>query len=349
MKTEINIALASYGMSGRVFHAPLIDQNERLILYSVLERTPKDSKKRYKEVVLYNDYTKMLQDEAIDAVVINTPDALHFEMSKQAIEYGKHVIVEKPFTVDVRQAEQLKELSEEKNVKIFVFHNRRWDADFLTLKKLVANGKLGEIAMAELNYFRFRPHIKAEHWREKGDMGYEIMYNLGSHLIDQALALFGWPDQILADIEAQRQGGSADDYMMLILKYGKKRVILRAGYVMLGKVIKMQVFGTRGSWIKYGEDIQESQLADGMAPTDIHYGIENNELNGCFYEVTEKGSIGETLTSEQGWYPAFYEGVADELLTNLPSNVPHADDGVKVMRIIEKAIESYTSQTWISC
>ena len=349
MNSKINVGLASFGMSGRVFHAPLIDHEESLNLYGILERSPKGSKEVYPDIRVFTSFDDMMNDHSIDLIIVNTPDVYHYDMAMAALRAGKHVVVEKPFTVTTAEAESLHREAERLQRKVFVFHNRRWDSDFLTLKKLTEEKKLGELSLLDLTYFRYRPQIKEGHWREKAPTGAEILYNLGSHLIDQCLFLLGWPDQVFADLDAQRKGSEADDYMMVVLKYNKLRVVLRAGYIMAGAAPKMMVFGSGGSWIKYGEDPQEKQLTMGIKPSESNFGIEDKLRWGRLCQH-EDGKLTEIqLPSQKGEYTAFYEGVSDILSGKESHEIPDSISGTRVIKIIEKARESNQSQTWISC
>jgi scyllo-inositol 2-dehydrogenase (NADP+) len=305
MNSKINVGLASFGMSGRVFHAPLIHHEESLNLYGIFERSPKGSKEVYPGIRVFTSFDDMMKDRSIDLIIVNTPDGYHYDMAMAALRAGKHVVVEKPFTVTTAQAESLHRWAEKLQKKVFVFHNRRWDSDFLTLKKLTEENKLGELSLLDLTYFRYRPQIKKGHWREKAPTGAEILYNLGSHLIDQCLFLLGWPDQVFADLDAQRTGSKADDYLMMALKYGKMRVVIKSGYIMAGAAPKIMAFGTKGSWIKYGEDPQEKQLAMGIKPSESNFGQESQSRWGrlCLMENDKLSEI--QIPTQKGDYTSF--------------------------------------------
>src|SRR5688572_28781733 len=199
--TPIKTALCSFGMSGKVFHAPFIDAHTDFQLYGVVERTKQLAKQKYPRVIIFRSLEEMLADDAVELVIVNTPNATHYDYTKKALEAGKHVVVEKPFTTEVHEGEELIALAAEKNRVLSVYQNRRWDSDFMTVKRVINDGLLGEVVEAEIHFGRYKEELSPKLHKETPGPGAGILYELGSHLIDQALQLFGMPQAIFADID----------------------------------------------------------------------------------------------------------------------------------------------------
>ena len=202
MDKKINVGLIGYGMSGQVFHAPMITSIDGLHLVKIRETKAPNielANDRYPTAVIVNDSEDIFNDENIDLIVIATPNQAHYPLAKKALEHGKHVVIDKPFTITTEEADELIHLSQNTNLKLSVFQNRRWDSDFRTVQKLIQEKTLGEIAEMEIHFDRFRPNLKGNAWREENIPGSGVLYDLGSHLIDQSLVLFGRPNSIHAD------------------------------------------------------------------------------------------------------------------------------------------------------
>ncbi len=214
---KIKVGLAAFGMSGSVFHAPFLSIHPGFELTKIVERTKELSRKEYPDVMIVRSFEELLNDPDIGLVVINTPDATHYRYAKKALLSGKHVVVEKPFTTTVEEAEELVALAEQKGVILSVFQNRRWDADLLTVKDILGKGLLGRLVEFESTFARYRNFIKPDTWKETGESGGGLTYNLDSHLIDQAVELFGLPESVFANIATVRTGGKADDYFCMHL------------------------------------------------------------------------------------------------------------------------------------
>jgi scyllo-inositol 2-dehydrogenase (NADP+) len=303
----IRVGLAGYGLAGSVFHAPLIRACDRMELTAVL--TSRDAPARV------GTLDELL--ERSDVVVIATPNATHFELATAALNAGKHVVVDKPFMLNAGQADDIIRLGRERERLVTVFQNRRWDSDFLTVRKLLP--RLGEFMLFEANWDRFRPGIKPG-WREVPQPGGGVLNDLGSHMIDQARMLFGMPDSISADVLAQRSNAAVDDYFDLSLHYGARRVALRSSTLIAQPRPRFAVHGTDGSFVKHGLDPQEAQLKAGMDPRASDFGVD--QVDGLF---THPDSARETIHSERGDYRAFYERVADAVLDGAPVPVDPAD------------------------
>src|SRR6478609_4944941 len=226
--SPISTALLSYGMSGKVFHAPLIAANPGFQLSTILQRSSDDAKLKYPHVHVVRSFEDVLKQNDIELVIINTPNETHFEFASRVLEAGKHVVVEKPFTVTSSEGEKLIELAKKKNKILTVFQNRRWDGDFLTVKKILAKNLLGKVVEFEMHYDRYRNYIEPNTWKEEAAPGTGILYNLGSHMIDQAIGLFGLPNYVDARTGIQRHGGKVDDYYDIRMEYNELLVIVKS-------------------------------------------------------------------------------------------------------------------------
>lgn len=335
---KIKCGLCSYGMSGRVFHGPLIDAHPKFELLAVHERKQNNADGSHTGIRTYRKLEKLLNDSDLDLIVVNVPDHLHFEFSKAALEAGKHVVVEKPFTMNVKEGQELISLAKKLKLGLFVFQNRRWDSDFLTIQNIIESGKLGRVVEFEAHFDSFRPDPPTGTWKEDEKLGPGLLYNLGAHLIDQALVLFGWPDAVYADIQKLRKNTGIIDYFNLSLYYPKKTAILRSSYLVRHEAAKYIIHGDQGSFIKSGADPQEEHLNQGWKADNPELGIEAQENWGKLYS-TSNIPQGEIIESFPGNYMKFYDGVYDEL--NGKSNAAvGAEEGLSVIKIIEAAIES---------
>lgn len=309
----ISVGLASYGMSGSVFHAPLLAANPQFALRKVLERHGEKSKVRYPAVAVVKDFRALVADESLELIVVNTPNALHFEMGRQALLAGKHVVLEKPFTVTAQEAYDLIALAQAQNRVLTVFQNRRWDGDFRTVQQVVQQQLLGKLVSYEAHYDRFRNYVEANTWKEETGPGSGIVYNLGSHMLDQALVLFGKPRAITADIGTQRPGGKIDDYYDITLHYSNLKAVIKSSYLVREPGPRYILHGIEGSFLKSGLDPQEEALKAGQLPVGPTWGQEppadwgllNTQLNGLHFT----GAV-ETLP---GTYPSFYQNVYEAI------------------------------------
>ncbi|MBK5241406.1 Gfo/Idh/MocA family oxidoreductase [Clostridium sp.] len=350
MSKKINVGLIGYGVSGRVFHAPIISSVPGLNLYKIYETNEKNIeniKKKYLNILVTSNIDEFFQDENIDLVVIAVPNTAHYNLAKRALEGGKNVVVEKPFTINTKEADEIIELSKLKNKLLTVHHNRRWDSDFKTVKKVIQSNLLGDIVEYEAHYDRFRNYIKQNAWREKKLPGSGILYDLGSHLIDQAQCLFGLPKEIFADLRVQREDGENIDNFEVILSYDNLKVTLKAGMLVKEIGPHFTILGNKGSFIKYGMDVQEENLKNDLIPKNIEgwgrepsslWGNINTEINGL--QLTGK------IESELGDYREFYENVYRSILgeTELEVNPKQARNTI---RIIELAEKSSLEKAWV--
>ena len=338
MDKIIQTGMASYGMSGKVFHGPLLKSHGGFRLKKIVERNAEKSKADFPEAVRVHTWNEILSDPDIELAIVNTPPQYHVEMCRQALQAGKHVVVEKPFTPTADEARQLIGLARKHNRILTVFHNRRWDGGFLTIRKVLENQWLGRLVEYEANYDRYRNYLENS-WKEAPTPGSGIVYNLGSHLIDQALVLFGMPQAVTAEILAQRSGGTVDDNFHILLHYAAHRVVLRSGFLVREPKPSHILNGTEGTFMKRTNDPQEEALKAGRSPLETLWGTEpetdwgtlNTQLNGLHL----KGRV-ETVP---GNYRVFYENLYQAITANAPLLV-QPEEALHVIQIIEAAYQS---------
>lgn len=334
-------------MSGLVFHAPLITTNPGFRLSKIVERSTEKSRERFPQATIVRSFEELIADPELELIVVNTPNALHLDMARRALEAGKHVILEKPMTVTAADAQTLIALARSRNLMLSVFQNRRWDGDFQTLQRVVQNGLLGQIVEFEGHYDRFRNYIEANTWKEESGPGAGILYNLGSHMIDQALALFGKPEAVSGEVGIQRPGGQVDDFYHLTLHYPSLRVVLKSSYLVREAGPRYIMHGTQGSFIKYGLDPQEEALKAAQLPIGPNWGAEqpdtwgtlNTEIGGLHYS----GCI-ETMA---GNYPYFYQNIYQVIREGKELAVK-PEESMLGLAIIEAAIQSNQEKRTIS-
>lgn len=335
---QINVALCAFGMSGKVFHAPFIHAHPGLNLYAVLERSKKTAAAIYPSIKTFSTLEELLADENIDLVVVNTPSITHLEFATQALQHNKHVIVEKPFTATAAESNELIDLANANNKLLSVFHNRRYDSDFLTVKKIIQSGSLGEIKEASIFYDRFTPALSPKPHKEAPTPAVGILYDLGSHLIDSALQLFGRPDAVFADIMRMREHTLVDDYFEILFYYPGSRVRLKATFF-AKEPQGFTIHGTKGSFIKSRSDTQEKDLQAGKPVTDADWGLEPASAYGTLHcEQNGVFSISQ-ISSERGNYATYYEGIYQALQNGKPLPVT-AEEGRTVIQVIEAALQS---------
>lgn len=339
MASIIRTGICSYGMSGKLFHAPFIHAHPGYELAAVVERHNYDSKERYPDAKLYRSVEELCADEEIQLIVINTPTHLHYEHAMLALNAGKSIIIEKPFAVDVKEAEEIRALAQKKNLFISIYHNRRYDGDYRAVKKVVDEKLLGELREVEIRYDRYRPAYGGKPHKE-GDMrGAGIIYDLSPHVVDQAIELFGFPDALFADIIKMREDVAVPDYFEILFYYPGMRVRLKATCIARESYYAYILHGMKGSFLQQRSDMQEQELLGGIKPSletwsaapAMPDGLLHTEVNG---EVVRKQMI-----SEPGNYMGYYDAVYKAFFKEAKNPVP-ADDGVRHMRIIEAALQS---------
>ena len=346
MTRIIAVGLASYGLSGRVFHAPLLATHPGFRLAAVVERRTDAARERYPLVRRHLSVDAMLADADLELVVVNTPDATHYELARRSLEADKHVVVEKPFTGQVERAQELIDLAAQRGRLLTVFQNRRWDGDFLTVQQVIASGVLGRIVEFEARWDRFRPIVNTASWKEQAEAGSGVLTNLGSHLIDQALLLFGWPNAITADLDIVRDGAVVDDWMDLRLHYERLRVTLRCSTVAQQSAPRFVIHGTTGSFVKHGLDPQEAALADGTPPNDSAWGADDPIRYGTLTR-SDHDAARQQVPTIPGRYQTFYDGVYAALTDHAPPPVTPAQ-ALRVVRLLEAARRSAATRSTIS-
>ena len=331
----VNIGLIGFGLSGRYFHAPFIKVNPRLNLAKVLTSKPESVKAFDAGIEVVNHADSIFNDPKINLIFVCTPNDSHFDYAIKALQAGKNVVIEKPFANTVREAELLIEEAEKRNLVLTAYQNRRWDADFLTVQKVLASGELGKIIEFESHYDRFRLEVLSDTWKEVQAAGSGNLFNLGPHLIDQALILFGTPKAITAKIKIVRPFGKTDDYFDIALDYIDKRVILKSSILAFNNDLRYVIHGTKGSFIKKGLDIQEPVLKTNVLPNIKNWGKEPEINYGNLYTINGT----KTIESELGNYRPFYDNLADAILDKKALSVT-PQQVLNTTKIIELAQKS---------
>ncbi len=335
---KIKTALLSYGMSGKVFHAPFLDLHPGFELLGSWERSKKLIQEDYPTVKSYASLDELLTDD-VDLVIVNTPVGTHYEYAKKVLLAGKHAVVEKAFTTTAAEAKELAQIAKEKGLKLAVFQNRRWDSDFKTIQKVINDGVLGDLVEAEFHFDRYNPVLSPKLHKETVNDGAGILKDLGPHLIDQAVCLFGSPKSVFADIRYTRENTVVDDWIDLLLIYKDFRVRLKAGYFVREANPSYTIHGKKGSFLKQRGDVQEDELKIGKKPNRESWGTELDNFEGILHTEIDGKPIREKIKTLQGNYFEYFDGVYDAIANNKPEPVT-AQDGVKVMQIIEAAIAS---------
>jgi scyllo-inositol 2-dehydrogenase (NADP+) len=331
----LNIGLIGFGLSGRYFHAPFIKANPRLKLTKVVERTTNEAAKFDPEIQIVRSVEALLADDDVELVFVCTPNHTHFAYARAALEAGKHVVIEKPFANTVAEAQMLMELAEQKNLLVTAYQNRRWDADFLTIQALLRAGKLGQVVDFESHFDRYRPQVPHGTWKEIPAEGAGNLYNLGPHLIDQALVLFGMPQSVCANIKTIRPGALTDDYFDIRLDYADKRVILKSSLLVYKNDLRFVIHGTEGTFLKTGLDVQEDQLKLNMLPNAADWGQEPEQQWGTLYG----NPTNEVVRSVAGNYSPFYDNLYDVVRHNAAPLVK-PQEALQTTRVIALALES---------
>lgn len=334
----IKVGLIGYGYAGATLHAPLISAVAGLKLTCIASSAAEKVGQDFPDAKLVARPDDVIGAADVALVVIATPNTTHYPLAKQALLANKHVVLEKPFTVTAAEAAELVRLADERNLLLSVFHNRRWDNDFLTVRRCIESGMLGEINTYEVHFDRYRPEVR-KRWREQDFPGSGSLYDLGSHLIDQALVLFGMPDTVSADLSTQRTGAETTDYFHLVLSYGAKRIILHSGMLVKNPGPHFQVHGSKGSFIKYGMDPQEEALKQGRGPGDASWGMEAETLHGKITLENNGLTVTGKVETLPGAYQAYYQGVRDAIRGSSPAPVTAAE-ALNVIRLIEAAVAS---------
>jgi len=335
----VKTALCSFGMSGKVFHAPFLHLNPGFELYAVWERDKNLAVALYPSIRTYRSLEEILDDAAVELVVVNTPNYTHFEYTQKALLAGKHVVVEKPFAVTVQEGEELTALAKKTGKKLSVYQSRRFDSDAKTLKKVVEENWLGHIVEAEIHYDRYTTALSYKVHKETPGPGRGLLYDLGSHLIDQVLQLFGMPEAVFADIGIIRPISKVDDYMELLLYYPASRnlrVRLKSSYLVREPLPAFAFYGALGTFLKPKGDPQEQHLLLGEMPVGDDWGVEPDSAKGLLHTEKDGKVIREYIPSLKGDYGEFYDGMYEAIRNDQPVPVS-PEDGTNILRIIEAA------------
>ena len=333
----LNVGIIGFGLSARVFHTPLLKAHGGFKIKTICSSRTDEVKNILPDAKVVSDPYELISDNKLDLVVNCAPNSFHYTYTAAVLENNKHVVVEKPFVNKHEEGVKLISLAQKNRKVLSVFHNRRWDSDFLTIQRLLAEKKLGEIKQFESHFDRWRPVFRPERWREQNNVGAGMLYDLGAHLIDQALVLFGMPDKLVADIAVQKKNGLADDYFHLLLMYKSTRVILHSTSFTSASP-RFQIWGEKANFIKYGLDPQEDQLKEGLDPLSSSYGAEQTEKYGKLMWPTT--NTVENYPSEKGNYQQYYNSLYEYIVHDRGDLPVLAKDALNVIQLIELARQS---------
>jgi scyllo-inositol 2-dehydrogenase (NADP+) len=344
MKTGV----VGYGAAAQFMHLPFIITNPEFELISILQRQGDTAKEKYPSIQILRSLEEMLTDESLELVVITTPNDSHFDYAFRALEAGKHVLLEKPFTITSEDAKKLISQAAKKNRVLSVYQNRRYVSDFLTIRQLLKENLLGEIVEFEAHYDRYRSELRPGAWREENTPGSGILYDLGAHLIDQVFCLFGLPKYVTADIRIQRSHARTTDYFELWLDYGFTKVILKSGMLVRELGPRYSIHGRLGSFLKYGEDPQEALLRKSILPTAPDWGREAEEFYGLLHTESGGRVIKERYPSLAGNYGVLYQDLYNTIRRGESLKIK-PEHGYNTIRLIELATESSEKKCRITC
>ncbi|WP_304068401.1 Gfo/Idh/MocA family protein [Pedobacter glucosidilyticus] len=337
MERKIRAGLMAYGMSGKVFHAPFLDQHLGFELVAIVERSKNEAIKDYPYIIQYRDHENLLADESLELIVINTPNFTHYEYAKAALNAGKHILIEKPLSVLKAEAEELFALAFRKNLQVFAYQNRRFDSDYLSVKEVLDSKKLGNIIEAHFRFDRYRPEVSHKFFKEQAMPGAGILYDLGAHIIDQAISLFGVPDDFVKTYGNNRPITEVDDYAHVHLKYKNGlNVYISTSLLVANPLPSYVLHGTKGSFTKHRTDVQEEQLLAGIKPLDDNYGIEKPNSEGVLvYYDDENQQHQELLKAKQANYMHLFDHVYEAIIHQKPYYVKQ-NEIIAQLSILEK-------------
>lgn len=340
MQNPIITGILSYGMSGRLFHAPFVSIKNGFVLRAVTERSKKNAAIRYPDVISYNTVEELLQDDAIELVIVNTPNNTHYELTKAALLAGKHVLVEKPFTSTVAEATELFDLARTQNRQIMVYQNRRWDADFLSVKEIIKSGKLGKLIEANFRFDRYKKELSPKYFKETSVPASGLTFDLGPHLLDQVISLFGKPLKSYKTTGSNRPESKVEDYMAFVLKYPNGLTVnVTANLLTAQPVPSFILHGTDGSFIKDRTDVQEAQLNMEISPFDRPYGVEKQGSEGQLTTFSPEGKKQtEYVRSLKGNYSRLFEAVYNQLRNSQPYPVKE-EEIIWQLELLEKTAD----------
>lgn len=314
MKEPIRVGVVGFGLAGRIFHTAVISAVPGLELHGIVKPTGDEARVAYPQVACHRSLEEMLRDTSIQLVVVATPSHMHFEVAEQCLREQRHVVIDKPFTLTSQEAATLIEMARERKLLLSAYQNRRWDGDFVTVQKIVAGGDLGRLVSYESHFDRFRPQPRHNVWRESGGPGSGILFDLGTHLIDQATTLFGTPDRVAANVRIERDNGAADDAFDVRLIYDREHMlVVKLCASTLARIpgARFTLHGTNGSFVKYGLDPQEDQLKAGMTFDSPGFGVDPEADWGT---LQTGDAPPRKVPTDRGDYRKYYENVRDALL-----------------------------------
>jgi scyllo-inositol 2-dehydrogenase (NADP+) len=348
MSADIGVAMVGFGLGGRVFHAPFVSAVPGLKLEAIVQRKGDEAARAYPGARIFRSAEEALSARAVQLVVVSTPNETHYPLAKLALEAGKHVVIDKPFAATSEQAEELVALADKRGLVLVPFHNRRWDGDFVTVKRLLGEDTVGRLVTFESHFDRFRPMPRENTWKEAGDDANGMLFDLGPHLVDQCLALFGAPEAITASVRRDRDDTAIEDAFDLTLRYTVKgRTLLahcRTSMLACDAAPRFLLHGTRGSFKKYGLDPQEPALVGGAKVPRLGSGDswleEGSNAWGTLTVAPNPADPGTLVKHEvktaRGDYRGFYANVRDAI-NGVAEQAVKAEDGVRVVKLLEMA------------
>jgi len=344
----IRVGLIGFGLGGRVFHAPLVSSVDGLDLAAVVERNSNNAAQRYPAITTYRSLEAILADPSLNLFVVTTPSGTHFQIARQILQAGKNVVVDKPMASTSAEIAQLMELTAAHNALLIPFHNRRWDSDFRTVQKLLHEDSLGRLVSFESRFDRWRPGLPTRLWKEDPALGGGLLLDLGTHLADQALLLFGKPESVWAEVGRERDGEGANDSFILRLRYPGLSVTLASNCLSSPAGPRFHIRGTRGNYWKLGLDPQEAALNHLTRIAGPVWGMEPADNWGTFHVDVEGGMVTRPVAPIHGDYRLYYAGVRDALLGKASPPVA-ALDAWRVARLLEWAAQSSAQRREIPC
>jgi predicted dehydrogenase len=344
---DIGVAVIGFGLAGRVFHAPFIHAVPGLKLEAIVQRRGDEAAKAYPEARILRSFEEALTDSAVQLIVVGTPNETHFSLAQQALQAGKHVVIDKPLTATSAQAKELIDLASARGLILAPFHNRRWDGDFMTVRKLLDRKALGRLVTYESHFDRFRPLPREATWKESDNPANGMLFDLGPHLVDQALVLFGPPQAITANVRKDRDSTEIEDAFDITLHYDRLLAHCRATMLAGDPAPRFLLHGTHGSFKKFGLDPQEPALIAGASVPrvgDPRQWLLEEEANWGTLTVapdpTNPGTLNRTrIQTEPGDYRGFYANVRDAINGAAQLQVK-PEDAYRVIRLLEMARES---------
>jgi scyllo-inositol 2-dehydrogenase (NADP+) len=343
----LKVALCSYGMSGKVFHAPLITAEPGMQLHSILQRNSESALNDYPQVSIVKSFDDILQNPHIDVVVVNTPNEFHYPMAKAVLEAGKHLVLEKPFVLNLQEGKELITLASQQQKCLAIFQNKRLETDHLTVEKIIQSQQLERIVEVEWHYDRYRNTVTHKRWKEDNLPGAGTWFDLGVHMVDSVLCLFGRPQAIQADMRSLRREDGSTDYFNVCLHYADMRVLLRSNTFVSAKGATVSLHGDKGSFLKFGQDVQEQQMMTGVLPGNPQWAKHAEDNYGLLHLQTPQGVKAERIESETGCYENFYRNIARNISGKEPLRFT-AQQALLAVEVLLAAEESHKTQRTVS-